>query len=108
MNKDIENNNIFHNKISNFDIKRMTPIINHNKPVINFVGYNAQGERITDINYYKTTPGRNLEKAMEFKTTSNYFAPCNENKINNKYEIYEYIPIQKPTILNKENLKKLK
>ena len=61
---------------------------------IDFVGYNTQGDKITDPNYYRKSPGyqNEFDYYREYKKLRNGdFGPSNQHQIDNQYTTYEKI-----------------
>jgi len=78
--------------INSFDQKRQSLPNNTSKTAINYVGFNAQGEKVYDAQYYQNTPGRH--DTTEFyaqykKTPSQQLTPSNSDKNNDSFMGYE-------------------
>ena len=75
---------------------------------INYVGFNAQGEKISDPDYYKSTPGRTNEfdHYREYKKhfQSGDYQPSNQFKMADQYRPYMGNIPPKRAKLNRENL----
>lgn len=59
---------------------------------IDFAGYNAQGEKVRNKEYYHNSPGRQNEydHYREYKKMNNGdFVPCNEDSMNNNYRPFQ-------------------
>jgi hypothetical protein len=75
---------------------------------INYVGFNAQGEKIRDPNYYKNTPGRTNEfdHYREYKANfqSGDYQASNQFKMADQYRPYQGNIPPKRVKLNRQNL----
>ena len=93
-----------------FTLSRTTiqPGLLSSRENIDYVGFNAQGEKITNPNYYRETPGRlnEFDHYREYKKNNQGgdYQPSNQSQINSQYRPYQGNIPPKKIKLSKNNL----